>query len=176
MSLCKYAFYKEEEKFYPHLYCHVDEKYCPYVKRCQKVEKFIPIKDDVWEECGKYIMEKRKEIPEGSYFVQTSRFNRAGNLLIYVALEDKTERIETQLKELKQEYVYLKKTENGYEVSLEPFKEEKKVEEKKVNENITIHVNEEFIEEKKGKRGRKKVKEYIPVVEVKPIDEIEEDE
>ena len=29
---------------------------------CQKVEKFIPIEDDVWEECGKYIMEKRKEM------------------------------------------------------------------------------------------------------------------
>lgn len=170
MSLCKYAFYKEEEKFFPHLYCQTDDKWCPYVKRCDKVEKFIPIRDDVWEECGKYIMEKRKEIPEGSYFVQTSRLNRRGNLLIYVAMEDKTERIETQLKELKQEYVYLKKTKDGYKVSLEPFKEEKK------NENITIHINEELAEERKEKKGKRKVKEYIPVVEVKPIDKKEEDE
>ena len=150
MSLCKYAFYKEEEKFFPHLYCQTDDKWCPYVKRCDKVEKFIPIRDDVWEECGKYIMEKRKEIPEGSYFVQTSRLNRRGNLLIYVAMEDKTERIETQLKE--------------------PFKEEKK------NENITIHINEELAEERKEKKGKRKVKEYIPVVEVKSIDKTEEDE
>lgn len=170
MSLCKYAFYKEEEKFFPHLYCQTDGKWCPYVKRCDKVEKFIPIRDDVWEECGKYIMEKRKEIPEGSYFVQTSRLNRRGNLLIYVAMEDKTERIETQFKELKQEYVYLKKTKDGYKVSLEPFKEEKK------KENITIHVNEELVEERKEKKGKRKVKEYIPVVEVSPIEKTEEDE
>ena len=143
MSLCKYAFYKEEETYYPRLYCKADNKWCVYVKRCDKVEKFIPIKDDVWEECGKYIMEKRKEIPEGSYLVQTSRPNRSGNLLIYVALENKTVRIETQFKKLEQEYVYLKETKNGYEVSLEPFKEEKK------KENITIHVNEELLEEKK---------------------------
>ena len=170
MSLCKYAFYKEEEKFYPHLYCKTDDKWCPYVKRCQQVEKFIPIRDNVWEECGKYIMEKRKEIPEGSYLVQTSRPNRSGNLLIYVALENKTVRIETQFKKLEQEYVYLKETKNGYEVSLEPFKEEKN------KENITIHINEELSEEKKEKRGKRKVKAYVPVVEVSPIEKTEEDE
>ena len=163
MSLCKYAFYKEEEKFYPHLYCKTDDKWCPYVKRCQQVEKFIPIKDDVWEECGKYIMEKRKEIPTGSYLVQTSRPNRSGNLLIYVALENKTVRIETQFKKLEQEYVYLKETKNGYDVSLEPFKAE---ESKRVaNNNLTIYVNEELTTERKEKRGRKK----------KPVEEIKED-
>ena len=170
MSLCKYAFYKEEETCYPRLYCKADNKWCIYVKRCDKVEKFIPIKDNVWEECGKYIMEKRKEIPEGSYLVQTSRPNRSGNLLIYVALENKTIRIETQFKKLEQEYVYLKETKNGYEVSLEPFKEEKK------KENITIHINEELVEEKKEKKGKRKVKEYIPVIEVSPIEKTEEDE
>ena len=175
MSLCKYAFYKEEETCYPRLYCKADNKWCVYVKRCDKVEKFIPIKDNVWEECGKYIMEKRKEIPEGAYFVQTSRPNRSGNLLIYVALENKTIRIETQFKKLEQEYIYLKETKDGYEVSLEPFKEEKK------KENITIHVNEELLEEKKEeekkeKRGKRKVKEYIPVVEYSAIEKTEEDE
>ena len=85
-------------------------------------------------------------------------------------MEDKTERIETQLKELKQEYVYLKKTKDGYKVSLEPFKEEKK------NENITIHINEELAEERKEKKGKRKIKEYIPVIEVKSIDKTEEDE
>ena len=162
MSSCKYAFYKDEEKVYPHLYCQVDDKWCVYVKRCEKVEKFIPIADNVWEECGKYIMEKRKEIPEGAYFVQTSRPNRSGNLLIYVALENKTVRIETELKELKQDYVYLKETKDGYKVSLEPFKAE---EPKKVsNDNITIHINQELVSERKEKRGRKK----------KPVEEIKE--
>ena len=154
MSLCQYAFYKEEEHYYPRLYCKTNDKWCPYTKRCQKVEKFIPIDDDVWEECDRYIMEKRKNIPNGSYFVQTSRPNRQGNLFLYVIIEEgKVEKIPSSLKELKQDYVYLKKTTNGYNVSLEPFK----------SENITIHVNKELTEENKEeekretkKRGRKK--------------------
>ena len=151
MSLCDYAFYKDDEKFYPRLYCQVDDKWCHYVKRCEKVEKFIPIRDDVWEECGKYIMEKRKDIPEGSYFVQTTRPNRNGQLFLYVLVEDdKIERIPSTLTELKQNYIYLKKVNESYKVSLEPFKKE----ESKVNENITIHVNEELVTEKK--KGRKK--------------------
>jgi hypothetical protein len=148
MGLCEYAFYKDEEKFYPRLYCKVDNKWCHYVKRCEKVEKFIPIKDNVWEECGKYIMEKRKDIPAGSYFVQATRPSKQGNLFLYVLInDDKIERISSKLTELKQNYIYLRKNNNVYEVSLEPFKEEKK-------ENIIIHVNEELVTEKK--RGRKK--------------------
>ena len=160
MSLCEYAFYKEEEKFYPRVYCKVDNKWCCYVKRCEKVERFIPIRDNVWEECGRYIMEKRKDIPSGSYFVQTTRPNKNGNLFLYVLVEDdKIEKILSPFKELKQNYVYLKKKDNGYEVSLEPFKKETKV-----SDNITIHVNEELATEKK--RGRKKIKkEDIPVIE-----------
>ena len=167
MSLCKYAYYNEKEKYYPRLYCRIDDKVCHYTKRCMKVEKFIPIEDNIWEECGKYIMEKRKEIPNGSYLIQTSRPNKKGNLLLYVAIDDKVERIQTDFKEIKQEYVYLKKTKDGYKVSLEPFKK---------NDNITIHINEELMEERKEekKKGRKK-KEYVPVVEIEPID-IEEDE
>ncbi|MBO7716079.1 MAG: hypothetical protein J6S85_21120 [Methanobrevibacter sp.] len=96
-------------------------------------------------------MEKRKDIPTGSYYVQTSRLNRRGTLLLYVAIENKVERIETDLTELNQDYVYLKETNNGYDVSLEPFKKVNKN-----NENITIHINEELVGEKK--RGRKKAK------------------
>ena len=171
MSLCKYAFYKDSEKYYPHLYCQIDDKWCHYVKRCERVEKFIPIEDNIWEECGKYIMEKRKEIPSGSYFVQTTRPNRQGNLFLYVLINDnKVEKILSNLTEINQDYVYLKKTNKGYEVSLEPFK---KVTNKN-NENITIHVNEELVTEKK--KGQRKIKEYIPVVEIEPITKIEEDE
>ena len=157
MSLCRYAFYKEDEKYYPHLYCQIDNKFCHYVKRCEKVEKFIPIKDDIWEECGKYIMEKRKDIPDGAYFVQTSRPNRQGYLYLYVLMEDdKIEKILTKLTEIKQDYIYLRKIDGVYETSLEPFKEEKKEKEDK-KENIVIHVNEELVTEKK--RGRKKKSE-----------------
>ena len=165
MSLCEYAFYKDDEKFYPRLYCKTDNKWCHYVKRCEKVEKFIPIKDNVWEECGKYIMEKRKDIPNGSYFVQTTRPHKSGNLFLYVLVEeDKIEKILSPFKELKQNYIYLKKQDKGYIVSLEPFKKENKV-----SENITIHVNEELVTEKK--RGRKKTKkEDAPVVEIEEIE------
>ena len=149
MSLCDYAFYNDDEKFYPRLYCKVDGKRCHYVKRCEKVERFIPIKDNIWEECEKYIMEKRKDIPEGSYFVQTTRPNKTGNLYLYVLLDDdKIERILSNFKELKQNYISLKEVNGNYKISLEPFKKEK------VNDNITIHVNEELVNEKK--RGRKK--------------------
>ena len=158
MSLCEYAFYKDEEKVYPRLYCKTDGKWCYYVKRCEKVEKFVPIKDNVWEECGKYIMEKRKDIPDGSYFVQTTRLNKQGKLFLYVLVEDdKIERILSNLTELKQNYIYLKKTDKGYKISLEPFKKETKV-----SENITIHVNNELVTEKK--RGRKK---KTPIEEIK---------
>ena len=152
MSLCDYAFYKDNEKYYPHLYCQIDNKWCVYVKRCEKVEKFIPIDDNIWEECGKYIMEKRKDIPKGSYFVQTTRPNKQGKLFLYILIDDnKIERILSNFKELKQNYVYLNKSDKGYEISLEPFKEETKIVEK---DNIVIHVNEELVTEKK--RGRKK--------------------
>ena len=164
MSLCKYAYYNEKEKYYPRLYCRTDNKVCHYTKRCMKVERFIPIEDNIWEECGKYIMEKRKEIPNDSYFVQTSRYNKRGTLILYVVVDDKVEKIETNLRELKQEYVYLKKLKNGYKISLTPFK---------TNENITIHVNEELVEEKK-KSNNKKKKEYVPVVEIAPIEEEDE--
>ena len=168
MSLCKYAFYNEKEKYYPRLYCRIDNKVCYYTKRCMKVERFVPIEDNIWEECGKYIMEKRKEIPNESYFVQTKRFNKQGNLLLYVAIDDKVERIETDLKELNQEFVYLKKTKDGYKVSLEPFKK---------NDNLIIHINEEVLKETKEerKKGNRKKKESVPVVEIEPSD-IEEDE
>lgn len=149
MSVCEYAFYKDNEKFYPHLYCEVDGKWCHYVKRCEKVEKFIPVKDNVWEECGKYIMEKRKNIPNGSYFVQTSRPNRQGKLFLYVIINDKVERLLSDFTEIKQNYVYLKKKNEGYEISFEPFK-------KSEDENITIHVNNELLTERK--RGKKRTK------------------
>ena len=163
MSLCKYAFYKKEEKYYPRLYCKTDDKWCPYVKRCQKVEKFIPLEDNIWEECGKYMMEKRKNIPKGSYLVQTTRPNKQGKLFLYVLVEEnKIEKIFSNLTELKQDYIYLRKSNGIYETSIVPFKEEGKEEKKSVEvekKNIVIHVNENIVPEKK--KGRKKKSEMV---------------
>ena len=171
MSLCEHAYYKDNEKFYPRLYCRISENWCPYTKRCQKVEKFIPIDDDVWEECDRYIMERRKNIPEGSYFVQATRPNKQGKLFLYVLIEEnKVEKIFSNLTKLEQDYIYLDKVNGVYKTSLEPFKKENKV-----NENITIHVNEELVNERK--RGRKKTKkENTPVEVVKTEIEETEDE
>ena len=39
--MCPYAFYKDNETYYPYLYCKLDGKRCLYSKRCQKEEKYI---------------------------------------------------------------------------------------------------------------------------------------
>ena len=63
----------------------------------------------------------KKNIPSGSNFVQTYRPNKKGELYLYVVANDKIEKIPSKLKELNQNYVYLKKRIDGYEVSLTPF-------------------------------------------------------
>ena len=63
----------------------------------------------------------QKNIPSGSNFVQTYRPNKKGELYLYVVVNEKIEKIPSKLTELNQNYVYLKKGINGYEVSLTPF-------------------------------------------------------
>ena len=117
---CKYNYYKEDEQYYSHLYCKIDDKYCIYSKRCGKVEKFIAL--DNQEECYKYNMEKIKNIPSGSKYI---KFERKGYL--YVMIDDEhTEKIKNTLGEINQDYVYLKDGIDGYELSLVPFKEVKR--------------------------------------------------
>lgn len=127
MDLCEHAFYKPEEKYTPRLYCKIENKMCIYSKRCLKVDRFIPLEGEKWRECYNYIMEKRKNIPKGSYLVQTTRPNKNGYLYLYILIEnDKIERILSNFKKLEQDYVYLKKTVSGkYLISLEPFRAEK---------------------------------------------------
>ena len=122
MDLCKYAYYKSEEKYFPNLYCSIDDKRCMYSKKCLKVEKFVPLENEMWRECYKFIMEKRKIIPKDSYFVQTYRPNRNGKLYLYVVIDDKVERILSNFTEINQDYVYIKRlSDNEYKVSLVPF-------------------------------------------------------
>lgn len=123
MDLCEHAFYKPEEKYTPRLYCKIEDKMCIYSKRCLKVDRFIPLEGEKWKECYIYIMEKRKNIPKGSYLVQTTRPHKSGKLYLYVLIEDdKIEKILSNFDKLEQDYVYLRKNATGgYQVSLEPI-------------------------------------------------------
>lgn len=131
---CSYEYYKENEEkesYFPRLYCSIDDKICFYSKKCLKVNKFIPL--DNQEECYKMIEEKIKNIPKNSYYVETKRPNKNGFLYLYVVIGDKVEKILTNLKELNQEYVYLKKTTSGYVISTKEFPIEKTIEKKNYN-------------------------------------------
>ena len=66
--------------------------------------------------------DKIKEIPQGSYYVQSYRPNRSGKLFLYVVINDHVEKIPTELTSIDQDYVYLKEGLDGYEVSLTPFR------------------------------------------------------
>lgn len=121
---CPYQYYKDGDEYYPRLYCRVDNNYCLYAKRCEKVYKFISL--DRTEECYKYNLEMKKNIPDGSYFVQVYRPNKKGNLILYVVIGESITKIQTELRELNQNYVYLKEGLEDYEVSLIPFVEKKR--------------------------------------------------
>lgn len=116
---CKYSYYKEEYEYFPRLYCNIDDRYCMYSKKCIKENKFVPLESQ--KECYKMIERETKNIPKDSYFVQTYRPNKNGELFLYVVIGQGVERIQTKLKEINQNYVYLNKKASGYEVSLTPF-------------------------------------------------------
>ena len=117
---CPYEYYKDNEYYYPRLYCKLNNKYCVYSKKCIKEEKFVS--NGLWEECFMYIEEKAKNVPNGAYYVQSYRPNRSGKLFLYVVINDHVEKIPTELTSIDQDYVYLKEGLDGYEVSLTPFK------------------------------------------------------
>ena len=71
------------------------------------------------------IQEKQKNIPSGSYYVQSYRPNQKGELYLYVVINEKVVKIATKFTEINQEYVYLKERASGFEVSLSPFQERK---------------------------------------------------
>lgn len=121
---CKYNYYKQEENYFPRLYCSIDNGMCIYSKKCQLENKFIPL--DNQGECYKMKLEEKKNIPNGSYFVETYRPNKKGFLYLYIETKDgTTEKILTEFTELNQNYVYLKKANGKYKVSLIPFTEKK---------------------------------------------------
>lgn len=160
MDLCENAYYKPEEKYMPYLYCNVDNKRCIYSKKCMKVERFVPLENEMWKECYKFIMNKRNNIPKDSYFVQTYRPNRTGKLILYVAMGDSTKKIQSNFTELKQDYVYI----DGDTISLTPI--EKKVlileEIPKINEKVVEKTvqNKEEVVEKGATNNKKRTKKF----------------
>lgn len=156
MDLCEHAFYKPEEKYTPRLYCKIEDKMCMYSKRCLKVDRYIPLEGEMWKECYIYIMEKRKNIPKGSYLVQTTRPHKSGKLYLYVLVEDdKIEKILSNFDKLEQDYIYLRKNATGgYQVSLEPI-----VTTQSDNIDNKEDIVEEVEKEKPKKRNYNKKKE-----------------
>ena len=120
--MCEHMYYENENEYFPRLYCKIDNKLCLYQKKCLMKNRYIPIEDNLWKECYKMIKDKIKEIPQGSYYVQSYRPNRSGKLFLYVVINDHVEKIPTELTSIDQDYVYLKEGLDGYEVSLTPFK------------------------------------------------------
>lgn len=123
---CKHSYYKDDNIYYPRLYCDIDDKYCIFSKRCDVVNKYIPLDNFDEKECYKYVMGEQKNIPIGSYWVQTYRPCKRGGLYLYVVVNDKIEKVSMDSQELKQNYVYLKEDIDGYKVSLVPFSSEPK--------------------------------------------------
>lgn len=121
---CTYMFYKEEDRYFPRLYCSIDNKQCIFSKRCNKEERFVP-NGNLWEDCGKMIEANMKNIPKGSYFIKATTVNRRKKLFLYVAINNRVEKIATDFETINQDYIYLKEGIDGYEVSLVPFPEER---------------------------------------------------
>jgi hypothetical protein len=170
MDLCEHAYYKPEEKYIPRLYCKLEDKVCIYTKKCLKLDRFVPLEGEKWRECYKYIMDKRKNIPKGSYFVQVTKPNKNGKLYLYVLTEeDKIERILSNFDKLEQDYVYLRKTAmGGYQVGLEPFvitqsevqPKEEEIEEVKVQtKEVEVEHKETDTKPKKRTYNKKKKNE-----------------
>lgn len=111
--MCPYAYYNEEEKK-SKIYCKINDGICLFSRYCIKVDKYV-LKDNM-ESC--YIMaenEKKKNTPQGANYV---RFVRNGYL--YVEFEDRVVKIKDTLGNVTN-YVYVRKTDNDYEISLTPF-------------------------------------------------------
>ena len=126
---CPYQEYHNDETYYPHLWCSIDNSMCYYQKKCLDVERYISIDDA--KECFKLVEEQRKNIPNGAYYVQDRRTDRHGNLILYVVINDLVTKIVTKLDNFEQNYIYLKESTDGYKVSLTPFVSKRKNKSKK---------------------------------------------
>lgn len=121
---CQYNYYENDYD----LMCKVNGKPCIYRKKCDKVGKFIP--NDNQEECYIYNMEKIKNIPKGSKYIVFTKKD-----YLYVMIDDDhTIKVKNTLGKIDQDYIYLKETIDGYEISLTPFETRKNNVRKNSNE------------------------------------------
>ena len=88
---------------------------CMYSRFCVNANKYLP-KDKEMESCVLIMENKREKIPSGSCYI---RFIRKGYL--YVEIDNKVVKIPNTLKREDIDYVYVRKVNDKYEVSLIPF-------------------------------------------------------
>ena len=101
---------------------------CMYSRFCVNANKYLP-KDKEMESCVLIMDNKRDKIPHGSCYI---RFIRRGYL--YVEIDNKVVKIPNTLKREDIDYVYVRKLNDKYEVSLTPFTYEIQSTETKVEE------------------------------------------
>lgn len=120
--MCPYQFYKEDETYYPKLYCKANGKTCPHSKRCGKEERYISISGA--EKCHIMEEQKRKDIPKDTYYVRTYKQRPNGTYSLYVDIDGNgtIEKINTDFTDFDQYYVYLDKVNGVYIPSLTPIK------------------------------------------------------
>lgn len=102
---CSYQYYKNENEYFPILYCNVDGKRCLFSKRCEKEQRYISTGGD--DHCFIKMEQTRKKIPSGSYFVEAYRKTPNGTYVMYIDTEDKTLELYTDITEFNQNYVFL---------------------------------------------------------------------
>ena len=111
--MCKYS-YRDESNSRQQIYCHLTKNLCIYSRYCTKVGKFVEA--DGMENCFMAKEEERKNIPDGAYKVA---FEHRG--FLYVELEDgNLTKIKNTIGQ-STSYVYAKKVNGEYKISLIPF-------------------------------------------------------
>lgn len=111
--MCPYAYYDERESK-PRLYCKLKkDSICLFSKFCYKQNKYIH-REGV-ENCYMALEEKKKKIPNGSYYV---RFVRKG--YAYVEIGDRVVKIKDSIGNI-DNYVYAVMVNGEYQISLSPI-------------------------------------------------------
>ena len=84
---CPYSKYTNDE--YPVLICNLCNKQCIYTKRCGKEQRYIPIADNIHEECIRYNMQILKENPN-RLIIKGERKSKRGGYIYTVQLSNGT--------------------------------------------------------------------------------------
>ena len=112
--VCEYGYYKDEETYYPKLYCGITNTFCTHSKKCEKEQKFIPTNNQ--DDCNLMKEHKKKNIPVGSYYVKMKDKG-----FLYVELDNnRIVKIKDTLGNV-DNFVYVQKVGETYQISLIPF-------------------------------------------------------